>query len=449
MNRNLNAILVLAMVASTHLALAADQVDTVLAPLSLAEVWKRVVANSEQQQANQLTTDSVQIKKDRSERHWYPKVYLDMKSYRTSDPGANFFGLIEQKSVQQSDFVPAAINQPDTQTFTRGALGLDLPLYEGGAQVAVAEMNEHSLKAQVSSQRYSKIGDFSEVAKAYGTVGLYQQQKQKIEEIFQYLQKVESRYQVGNKSNPVGYSGLLGMKSLINRIKGVMDQYQASVAAQYDQVVAIGYKGEKWRPNNFNTLEFINQNFSVDSSRRSAMISQVQESTLAHSKMTNLEKAKFLPQVGAFAESYQFRGSRDTAGGSTVGLYLRWSLLNPSEVGAVQEARLKTQATEKSALALEQREMSEAKILSEQRSTLVRNLKLMEDSQKLLTEQTVVAEGLFKNGSINALQFVETLNRRVDLILQETDLNENLLKVSAQLVQKGQFVIPVEAQVGE
>jgi hypothetical protein len=53
---------------------------------------------------------------------------------------------------------------------------------------------------------------------------------------------------------------------------------------------------------------------------------------------------------------------------------------------------------------------------------------LMDDSDKLLEEQAETAKNLFKNGSINALQLVEVLSRRVDLIDQQAMVEMEMAK---------------------
>ena len=61
------------------------------------------------------------------------------------------------------------------------------------------------------------------------------------------------------------------------------------------------------------------------------------------------------------------------------------------------------------------------------------NLDLMDDSSKLLEEQTETARNLFKNGSINALQLVEVLARRADLITNRAQAEMDLVQAHISL----------------
>ena len=56
-----------------------------------------------------------------------------------------------------------------------------------------------------------------------------------------------------------------------------------------------------------------------------------------------------------------------------------------------------------------------------------KNLELLNDSEKLLSEQVKVTSNLFHSGAITALQLAEVLNRRVDLILNLRTLEQGLI----------------------
>jgi hypothetical protein len=92
--------------------------------LSFSEVWQKVNAASPAQQGAQLKAESVEEGLASAQLHWMPKLYLEARTYRTNDPGNAFFGLLEQRKVESSDFSPDLLNHPDAQTFTRGAVGL-------------------------------------------------------------------------------------------------------------------------------------------------------------------------------------------------------------------------------------------------------------------------------------------------------------------------------------
>jgi hypothetical protein len=56
-----------------------------------------------------------------------------------------------------------------------------------------------------------------------------------------------------------------------------------------------------------------------------------------------------------------------------------------------------------------------------------------------MTEQTNMMRGLFQNGSISALQFVEVLARRVDLIEARTRTESSVVDSYLALYLAGEF----------
>ena len=416
---------------------------------TLSEVWSQIKANSPAQEASKLQEQSLQESVDRSSKHWLPKVYLDVKAYRTNDPGNSFFGLLEQRKVEQADFSPNLLNHPDSSTYTRGAIGLDLPLYEGGMKKNQVELYKHTLTAQKSNTLQVEIEQYSQVSQAYGSIAVLKNQIDKLNGISNEIQKLLKSYQIGQKSNPVGYSGLLGMKSLSNRLTGLIEQFKSQQAVYYKMIGVMGFSESNWSPEFENTVKYIDKNMSSraveDGSYKTDSFAQNAE---AASSVADMEKARFLPRVGAFAETYAFKGERDIANGYNAGLYMQWSLFDPADLGRVKEAKLKAQSYTKQVQALLQQETAEKNGAIESDQAMRTNLKLLDDSDKLLNEQMQVAGTLFRNGSITALQLVEILNRRTDLVVQQVEIETNLLKIAAQKITKTKFEIPVQQNGG-
>lgn len=417
--------------------------------LPFGEVWKQVSESSPMQQAAHLQTESLQESYGRSNRHWLPRIYVDARTFRTNDPAQSFFGFLEQRQVRQTDFDPSELNHPDAATFTRGALGVDLPLYEGGLKMNQVSLYDHALNAQKHESSQIEIEQYAQASLAYASIAILKSQIEKLNTIELEIQKLLKSYQIGQKSNPVGYSGLLGMKSLSNRLSGLLEQYKAQQQAYYKSLAAMGVKTVSWVPDSLNTVKFVDQYLSSQAeTSMSHKIKAGQDNAKVSMDMAEMEKARFLPRVGAFAESYTFNGSRDSATGYNAGLYLQWSLYDPSDVGRYKEAKLKAQANEKQVQAMAQQENAELAVAIETDAALRSNLKLLEDSDKLLNEQMQVATTLFRNGSISALQLVEIMNRRTELVMQQNDLELNLIKTAANKITKNNFQIPFQSRNG-
>jgi outer membrane protein TolC len=441
MKKNISTLVVL-------LATITSQAET----LSFTSVWKQINEVSVAQEASRLQTQSLDEAQSRASRHWLPKLYLDAKSYQTNDPGASFFGLLEQRSITQSDFNPDSINHPDSHLYTRGALGIDLPLYEGGMKSSQVDLYSHSVLAQKNTTLQTQIEQYAMVGQSYGALAVLEQQKNKLQVLGSEISRLIGGYKLGSRSNPVGYSGLLGMKSLANRINGLINQYEAQTKAYYAALNEMGLKETQWSPESMDSNTFVNRYFvtslSAAEAQSSYKIQSAKENVKAGEEAANMEKARFLPRVGAFAEAYVFNGNRDTANGYNAGLYLQWNLFDPSDFGRLREAKLKSMAAAKYSEASEQQERAERAGLQESLKSLRQNIDLLNDSHKLLVEQSKTATMLFKNGSINVLQFVEILSRRVDLIHQQSEAELGLIKAASQMITQQKFDIAMHLNSG-
>lgn len=411
--------------------------------LSFPAAWREVQDISPAQEAARLKRQSLEMGLGRAERHWLPRLYLDARTYQTNDPGASFFGVLEQRQATAADFAPDSINHPETRIFNRGALGLDLALYEGGAKQAQVKMMDHLASAGKLESAQVEVEQYSQVGLIYGTIASLEKQTAKLHDLDGQVTKLVRGYQLGQKSNPVGYSGLLGLKSLSIRISGLLEQLEAQKAASYKALSEMGVRELNWTPEKFDAREFTSAYLSSaraqDVSRKSLANLEEARATSEGSKM---ERARERPRVGVFAETYAFKGSRDTATGTTAGVYIQWNLFDPTDHGKSKEAQLNAQGSERAAQASLQQETVERVALFESGRALRANLTKLDESEGLLSEQMRVSSTLFRSGAIGALQLVEILNRRTDLITQQTEAELSLLKTSATLVSKSNFEIP-------
>jgi hypothetical protein len=152
-------------------------------------------------------------------------------------------------------------------------------------------------------------------------------------------------------------------------------------------------------------------------------------------EMKNMEKARFLPRVGIFGQNNLFDGDRDSATSQSYGLYLQWDLFNPDSYGRVAEAGAKALAEQTKLKAFKQEEQIMLNQLQESKVALEKSLRLLSNSDSLLQEQSSNAMKLFRSGMLNALQLAEVLNRRVDLVENELEVETQYLEVWSRLYQ--------------
>jgi hypothetical protein len=444
MSRSFNKVLVLLFAATPQVVRAQT--------LSFAEVWQEIRRNSPALEGTKLKAEAAEEGLSRAQKHWLPKLYVDAKAYNTNDPGANLIGLLEQRKVGSADFSPESLNHPDARNFIRGAVGLDLPLYEGGMKQAQAQMSGSLAQMERLEAFRTETELYTQSVLAFGTISSTQKQSAKLKDLSGIVSRLIKSYELGQKSNPVGYSGLLGMKSLANRLEGVSTQLETQERSSFAALREMGVSKATWTPSPTDVRELTQKLLPyapAEGGAASYGLLAHQLGAKALGSAAQMEKARFLPRAGAFAESYMFKGSRDTGDGYTAGIYLQWSLFDPADYGKYKEARLKYQAAEKMSEAGRRQEIAERFGLIEAHRALRANLALLDDSDKLLADQTRVSAGLFKNGSMNVLQFVELLNRRTDLIVQQSEAEIGLLKISALIAQKSKFSIPNDTQLGE
>lgn len=417
--------------------------------LPFSKAWKIIAEQSAAIDAAENEAAAAQAASDRGDRHWLPRLYIDAKYYQTNDPGAVFFGIMQQRSLTNTDFNPNSINEPDAQSFTRAALGIDLPIYEGGAKHAEAKVLNQMADAKKWETEHTRNATYGQVLQSYGTVLIVSEQKNALQDLTNLTDRVLKSYQVGSKSNPVGYSGLLGLKSLSNRLKGLSSQYDSMLVSNRAALNELGLTDPKnWQPEKISTVDLVAKAIGKSGTGPSSQLKSLQLQAASAQGISKAELARHLPRVGAFAETYTFDGDRDQADGYTAGLYLQWNIFNPNDFGRRREAQLKARAAESYARAMGQNENATRAGLDAASQSLQQNLNLLADSDKLTVEQLRVAESLFRNGAINALQFTEVLSRRADLIAHKTDAEIQYLKIAAEKMQKSEFIVSHESSQG-
>ena len=403
---------------------------------SFADVWKSVREHAPEIKGANHELESAHIFETRASRHWYPRIFAEGRAFSTNDPALTFMSQLGQRQINVSDFVPQALNQPGSNFFEHGTVGIDFPIYEGGSKTAAAEASSLMTKAKALEAESTEVMQYVELANNYSTILSLQKQRQGLQALAQDVDATLSRYKIGTKSNPVGYSGLLGLKSLRNRVQGLLLENSSKISSSREQIRIVAEDlPENWIPRSESVIEFIKTNLSpgkIDEPPTQVRASRLAADALEKAKLA--ERAKFLPKVGVFGTEDLYAGDRGSTTSYTAGAYLQWDLFSAGNYGAVDQAAHTAAAAQARADGLGEHALIERVSARAEAVALEQNLSILEDSAKLLEEQTVVARNLFQNGSINALQFIEVLSRRVDLIVSRTDAERGLAHANAILV---------------
>jgi outer membrane protein TolC len=400
------------------------------------KMWGKINSNSKALKASEEQLEASKLNMSRSEKHWLPTLYMTGQSYITNDSGAYMFGLLSQRKIEQADFNPTTLNDPGSNHYTKGALGVNFSLYEGGMKDAIKKASTFQFESKKSEDGKNRIEYYSEVAKNYFTLVSLNSQKNELSKVGSTLESIINKYQIGNKGNMVGYSGLLGLKSLKNRLIAINDENNAKKIAYSKALNELAETDDKISFSGNEDIqsllkEYLNSNSAYIPTDK---IKSFEYNAMAATEVVGAEKSRNLPRVGVFAEGNVFNGKRDTATGYATGLYLNWNLFSGNDVGASEEAIHNSHAAKYYAEAMSQKEKIDFEAQNTMEETLVKTLGTLEESQKLLDEQMNVANNLFKNGMISALQLVEVLNRRVDLINSKTEVETKLVEAKAKKV---------------
>ncbi len=417
---------------------------------SFDQVWKSVYQQSLVLEGQSYQIQAAEESKVSSQKHDLPRVYLDLRSYQTNDPGMNFFGLLQQRSLQNSDFAVDSINHPSDHLFHRATLGVDFNLYEGGFSKSSKEMKNSLLRSNQLELENKKVQTYAEVGFLFGAMSIVIQQEQKILQLEKKLQSFIKNYQLGAKSNPVGYSGLLGLKSFSHRLKSFLNQYKAERDSYRSSLEILGWKSENWIPEYPGTASFVQKYFpweeKVSTKDKSFAMQSIEEGVKSLQQVVPMEKSKLLPRAGFFAETYLFQGQRETSQGATAGVYLQWNLFHPETSSSVKELQLKNMAAEKFYQAQVQQETLQLQNLRSAKQSVQENLKLLQQNDELTQEQVETMIRLFQSGSVNILQLVDLLNRHAEILDQEKVTQLEFLKISSQAIQKTEFHLPEDVQ---
>ena len=358
--------------------------------LQFHQIWEKVKNNSPLQKAGVSEAKAAEISKSRSSRHWFPTIYADAKAFRTNDPTVTFMSNLGQRSVTQEDFIPDNLNHPGSSNYQKGTLGVDLPLYEGGAKVETARAMEKLAEAKKYQSKAISLNEFSATASAYGEIIVLMKIREELLVMAGRVDTVLSNYQGGLRSNPVEYSGILSLKTLRNRIKIHLSENESKTASLrvYLEKMAGNSLPEEWRPYNQDVIAFSDsylkaENLSADGSYHIKGYQALAESA---ANRAEAEKAIYLPKIGLFAETNIYNGDRNTGDSYTAGFYIRMNILSPMDYGAVHQAELESNASKYRANDAKLKSEIELNRLFTFSDILKKNITTMKENSSLMNE---------------------------------------------------------------
>jgi outer membrane protein TolC len=416
---------------------------------SFQDIWGKIQERSRDIQAAGHELEAASIGESRASRHWYPRLYTEFRVFGTDDPAMNFMSILGQRQIQAPDFAPDALNHPGSRLFEQGKLGLELSLYEGGARVAQADAAHMNREAKAWELKSARLGQYTETAGEYASLLILNDERQQLSQLKASVDETISTYRIGSKANPVGYSGLLGMRNLKNRLEGLLTQIQSRQNKLKNQIEVVAQDlPNGWDVRGESPKSFIERVMPQEAAKsgQAPSVRAAQSGAGALEKNKVAESAKLLPRVGLFAEGNLYGGNRSASTSYASGAFVQWDLFSAPNYGAARQAEETAAAARARAESMSQRSQAEYQSSQDSIRALATNLNLMDESAKLLEEQTTTARSLFRNGSINALQLVEVLSRRVDLLENRAETELALVQAhSTLLLNSSTDQLPQEA----
>lgn len=405
-------------------------ISSALEAAEFDSIWLKIKNRAPYLKASQSELNAATEAEERAKNHYLPKLYLRGETYNTDDAGGSFFGNLNQRAVSQADFNPTTLNEPERKTYTTTHLTASLPLYEGGMKMNGKRAKSEYKNAKSAERDYNETELFSKSANLYGTLLSLKENRQSLTSMHEELSKIITNYNIGAKENPLGYSGLLGLKSLLLRLEGEMEKNERAFDAIISMLSTLA--GETITIHESDLSQFCKESF-VFSDSKSHKLRSLDFYAKSLSFAKDAEKANFLPHISLFADRSFNHGERDSAGATTVGINLTWELFNGENIGAISEASEKALAMKYMHTAQLE---NESMIKTENQSKITAidaNLSRLLKANQNLIEQSAITTRLFKNGIVNVLQLIEVLNRRVDMILYLHEAKSEKLSALSKL----------------
>ncbi|MBS1963569.1 MAG: TolC family protein [Bdellovibrionales bacterium] len=406
-------------------------------------LWRATLDRSPGMKAESAEVEAAENARANADRHWLPRLGLLANAVSTNSPTTTLFSTLGSRSLQASDLSPGAMNEPGRQWFKNGNLTLDLPLFEGGARVAASRGAELMQRSHETARDAKRNELFAGTVRAYAGLLAMNEERTMLDSLRTKLRGVIGRYRVGSKNNPVGHSGLLGMRALLNRIESALDANGVEKEAELEALRVrsdLRDLSEKDFPGG-EAIRFARGKLETKSGEGADLRAAAERSAaLAMTEYAKAERARWLPRVGLFASEGLVAGPRDTGTSTEYGAYLQWQLFDGANLGAYREASLRARAMEARVDEMNENTRIGRAVSERSLPVSLANLERIEDSLRLTAEQTEATENLFRNGSVNALQFSEVLARRADLIQAKREIEKSVLNtlVESYLMNRGQ-----------
>jgi hypothetical protein len=403
--------------------------------VSFPKLWEMVVKNSPSIKSVFLEKKSSEKSKERLSKFDFPSFYANSNLTVTNNPGVTFTNFLNEGQVKQDDFIPSNLNSPSNHIFNQSDVGIDYLIYDSGSRSSIMNIQEHQSISIDYQKKLVLLNQYVKILNYFSNYILERDHENDIKLIENNLISIINKYQVGEKSNPVGYNGLLSLKGIQNNI----DLTQLEIISSLKEIknslkILTGNPDLNFEPDlvSFEKLLEIYASSSKEETS-SFQVNIEKENSIAIKESISQEKSKYLPKIGVFAQENLALGERGGQSNYILGAYLKFNF-KPSEFGGEDEKELLALAKEKNAESIN---LNDTLLQSSAKEEIKKNnqkLILIRKSYEIISEQIKVIFNLYRNGNANISQISELINRQIDLINQKYFLKNLILKNSLELL---------------
>ncbi|WP_025006984.1 TolC family protein [Marinilabilia salmonicolor] len=279
-----------------------------------------------------------------------PRINLSETVTHTNDPLAAFGIKLQQEIVNQSDFNPEWLNDPEEITdFNLGVL-VEQPLINPDA-FAGRKAVSHKLEASKHKAAHLKYYIRYAVKQSYYAIQLAQSKQQVLEEA---LKHAKENHRIARDNQDQGYVNKADVMAANVRVLDL----QTKIEEAHNDVVSAGQMlafllgmdiDEEIVPEEELSKVFLTTDASEFDLQNRSDVMAMSSGVNARNKMVTMQKMKFVPRLNAFG-GYNFHGDELTgfdADSWVVGARLQWTLFSGNKnLASVKKAKANAQLAE-------------------------------------------------------------------------------------------------------
>lgn len=396
--------------------------------LDFPKIWEMVYTHNPLFEIIDYEIQSSFEKAKRNSRHYLPIITLDSKIYFSNDPANQFFQYLNQAKVKSSDFQISNLNSPSDNYFYNTEIEAYLPIYHGGYFSALQHASEYSNIALKNKNEYKKIKKYNEILFNYANLILLNDLEFSIINIEKYTNKKISNYNIGKKSNLLGYSGLLTLKSIKNKLDILLKEISTDIKNTKNYLnIMSGIQSIEWETS---SISFENLIKIYSNPTKMEKYSYQAKAEISHAnalkEQSIVERSQYLPKIGFFAKENLFYGSRGFNSTYFAGINFKIDF-SPTSYGSDNEYNILSNSHKKAAEEILLNDNYLIKKSTENIDLLYKKIDIINNEENILNEQIEVLEKLYKNGNINIIQIAELINKKSDIIKFKANIRQKLL----------------------